>query len=123
MKSKWDTSRKSSQIDRSVVKDALQDLQNELRRIYGNSAPAILIYGSYARGEENADSDVDILLIYQNAIHPSKEIQRISAVLADLNLRYQVLISILPGTALDYKNGKGVLWQNLRRESIPIEQF
>jgi len=110
-------------IDRSVIKAALQDLQTELQKIYGRTAPTVLIYGSYARGEESIDSDIDVLLIYKNKIHPGKEIQKISSILSDLNLRYQVLISILPGTETDYQNAKGMLWQNLRRESIPVEQF
>ncbi|MBN1538211.1 MAG: nucleotidyltransferase domain-containing protein [Anaerolineales bacterium] len=113
----------SRQIYRTTVKAAILDFQAELRKIYGRSAPMVLIYGSYARREENADSDVDILLIYKNKIQPGKEIQRISSVLSDLNLRYQVLISVLPGTEYEYQSAKGMLWQNLRQESIPIEQF
>ncbi len=123
METKKKYSNISHQVDRSIVKAALYDLQTELHKLYGRLAPAILIYGSYARGEETSDSDIDILLIYQNKIHPGKEIQRISGILSDLNLRYQVLISILPGTETDYKNSKGALWQNLRRESVSIEQF
>lgn len=123
METKWKSSRRSHQADRAIVKDALIDLQTELQKIYCGAAPAILVYGSYARDEENVDSDIDILLLYRKKIQPGKEIQRISAVLSDLNIRYQVLISILPGTETDYKNANGALWQNLRRESVPIEQF
>ncbi len=123
METKWKASRRFNKVDRTIVKAALYDLQTELQKIYGRLAPAILIYGSYARDEENADSDIDILLLYRKKIQPGKEIQRISVVLSDLNLRYQVLISILPGMETDYQNAKGALWQNLQRESIPIERF
>jgi predicted nucleotidyltransferase len=64
--------------------------------LYGKSVPEILLYGSYARGQAHGDSDIDILLIYPKAIYPGVEIQRVSSLLADLNLRYGVLISILP---------------------------
>jgi uncharacterized protein len=123
METKWKASHRSHQVDRTIVKNALLDLQTELQNIYGGAAPAILVYGSYARDEENPDSDIDILLLYRKKIQPGKEIQRISAVLADLNIRYQVLISILPGMETDYQNAKGALWQNIRRESVSIEQF
>jgi predicted nucleotidyltransferase len=123
METKWKASRRSHQVDRTIVINALLDLQTELQKIYGGAAPAILVYGSFARNEANADSDIDVLLLYRKKIQPGKEIQRISAVLADLNIRYQVLISILPGTEKDYQNAKGALWQNIRRESVPFEKF
>ena len=117
------TSGELLQPERQTVRAALRDLQAELRQLYGPRAPLALVYGSYARGEENPNSDIDILLLYPRAIQPGKEIERVSAILAGLNLRYQVLISILPARKTDYRRAAGAFWQNIRREGVPIEQI
>ena len=83
----------------------------------------MLVYGSYARGDEKPDSDLDVLLLYSQTIQPGKEIERLSAILASLNLRYQVLISILPANESDYQKDAGALWRNLRREGVPVERI
>jgi predicted nucleotidyltransferase len=107
--------------ERAELRAVLQEFQAGLRKLYGKSTPAILLYGSYARGQAHKDSDIDILLIYPKDIYPGVEIQRVSSILADLNLRYGVLISILPATEGEYRNSTEMFWRNVRRERIPIE--
>jgi predicted nucleotidyltransferase len=107
--------------EKAELRTVLQEFRAGLQKLYGKNAPAILLYGSYARGQAHDDSDIDILLIYTNDIYPGEEIQRISVVLADLNLRYGVLISVLPATEGEYRNSTEMFWRNVRRERIPIE--
>ena len=35
----------------------------EIRKIYGSHVKQIILYGSYARGDYTADSDVDIMIL------------------------------------------------------------
>jgi predicted nucleotidyltransferase len=107
---------------RIQLRTILYELQAGIRKLYGENAPAILLYGSYARGQAHLDSDVDVLLIYPRDIYPGEEIRRVSTILADLNLRYQVLISILPAMERDYRNSRNSFWDHVRRESISIEE-
>ena len=100
------------------VKKALRDLRISLRRLYGKQAPSVLLYGSYARGEAEEASDVDVLLIYPAVVPPGHEINRLGSILADLNLRYQVLISVLPVSEQAYRNSTGIFWNNIRREGV-----
>jgi len=107
-------------IDDPSVRGALRVLDRELKKLFKTHAPKILLYGSYARGQATQESDVDILLLYSYDIHPSSEIRRISGILADINLRYQVLISVLPTTENHYQNAQEPFWNNVRREGITI---
>jgi predicted nucleotidyltransferase len=109
--------------DYRQVKTALNDLQNQLTLQLGNNAPRILIYGSYARRQAHADSDVDVLLLYPVEIKPGSEIRRIGSILAELNLKYQVLISVLPVSESAYTQAEGALWENIRREGKPVHEF
>jgi uncharacterized protein len=102
------------------VQAALRDLQAALRRMYGRRAPRLLLYGSYARGDAIQASDVDVLLLYPQRTPPGSEIQRLGGILADLNLRYQVLISVLPASRDDLQTAQGAFWDNIRREGIAL---
>ena len=110
-----------STADLPLIRTVMEELRAGLRRLYGDKAPLVLLYGSYARGNANPSSDIDVLLIYQQKVQPGREIRRVGTLLADLNLRYQVLISVLPADQTQYNSHPGVFWQNVRRESKPIE--
>ena len=109
--------------ERKITRHALHELQAMLRQLYGQRSPKLLIYGSYARKDEKVASDVDVLLLYSEPIRPGYEVQLMSEILADLNLRYQELISILPVEEANYRTAEGIFWQNLRQEGIPIERI
>lgn len=96
--------------------EALKSLAARLRGIYGDQAPEMMLYGSQARGEARANSDVDVLLLFGAPVRASSEIRRVSPLLADLNLEYGVLISILPAHRKAFEQAEGAFWTNVRRE-------
>ena len=100
---------------------ALPELQSALLKLYGKRAPLMIIYGSHARKDSTESSDIDVLLIYPHSVKPGEEIARLSATLADLNLRYQVLVSILPISETDYSKAKSPLLKNIHHEGVTLE--
>jgi uncharacterized protein len=105
---------------RKMIRQVLGKLQTHLQQLYGDQAPQLLVYGSYARGDEDNTSDIDVLLLYSQAIKPGQEIQRLSSLLAELNIRYQVLISLLPIPEAEYHQSQNPFWQNVRHDGKPI---
>jgi predicted nucleotidyltransferase len=96
-------------------------LKEALREIYGERAPVAIVYGSQARRAANSASDIDVLLIYPEDIQPGREIQRLSDVLASINLEYQELISVLPVSEKEYRRRATPLWVNIQQEGVPID--
>ena len=106
-----------------VFQLALRDLRTGLRQIYDTRMPSVVLYGSYARNEAHEESDIDVLLLFSEDIRPGAEITRVSQLLADLNLHYEVLISVVPTTQNRYQSAEGPFWKNVRREGIEIHGF
>lgn len=104
------------------VSAALKNFQQALKNLYGYQTPIIFLYGSYARGDYKPSSDVDVLLLYEDDIHPAQEIHRISAILANLNLEHQVLISVYPIGKKQINQAAGPLWINIQSEGISINE-
>ncbi len=102
---------------------ALKNFSDSLQGIYGSDAPQLVIYGSEARGQATGTSDIDILLVYERAVNPGEEIRRLSAVLADINLDYDLLISVLPVAEAEYQTATGPFWRNVRREGVMLERL
>lgn len=48
---------------RSELEDIIKIVVDIYRKIYGEDIVEIILYGSYARGEEQNDSDIDIVAI------------------------------------------------------------
>jgi predicted nucleotidyltransferase len=107
--------------DSNTVRQALRELERGLRELYAEKTPLILVYGSQARQEADSASDIDVLLVYPGEIRPGQEINRLRDILAEINLRYQELISVIPVSEKDYKQRTSPFWVNVRKEGIPID--
>ena len=110
----------SAGIELDRTRQALSDLQIGVEKVYGKRSPRILVYGSQARHTAHSASDIDVALIFSDEIKPGQEIQRLSPILAELNLRYQVLVSVLPISLQDYQKAASPFLNNLQREGIPV---
>jgi len=113
--------RQLNQLEDKTVRLALHELETGLQELYGSYSPGLVVYGSYARDEATEDSDLDLLLLYSHPVNASLEIGRIVPLLAELNLRYGLLISVLPVSEHDYREGKGPFLRNVRQEGVAID--
>ncbi len=94
----------------------LRQLSEALRDRYGERFVGLWLYGSQARGEARPESDIDVLLILTQLDRPAIEVDRYADILADLNLRYGVLLSVLPIVQSDLRGASGPFWRNVRAE-------
>jgi predicted nucleotidyltransferase len=99
---------------------ALDALAESLNALYGNPAPELILYGSQARGDAREESDVDVLLLFPHPVRASAEIRRVSPLLAEINLRYGVLVSVLPTDRQAFEKAEGAFWLNVRREGVRV---
>ncbi|MDD3579978.1 MAG: nucleotidyltransferase domain-containing protein [Desulfobacca sp.] len=101
-----------------AVQQALAELRLSLEQIYGPRFRGLYLYGSHARGDYRADSDVDLLIVLKGEVNPCAEINRLSELVSDLCLRYDLLIAVFPVPEAWLQNRQSPLFKNIRREGI-----
>ncbi len=101
-----------------ITPEPVLKLRSELERIYGKRLKKLVVYGSYARGAQTDDSDIDVAVILDGEVKPGREIDRMIDTITDLNLEFTTLISVVPVSEADYSNRHSPLLNNLRREGI-----
>ena len=80
--------------------EMFEKLVKGLRGIYGDMLVSILLYGSFARGTNTRESDIDIAILLKG--RETKEMHDQMVDLAvDMDLEYDQVFSIL---YIDYKN-------------------
>lgn len=120
---KYRGSRRRAAVRRSHPKllDALNHMCEDLLNIYGEEIESIILYGSYVRGDETPDSDVDIALILKNAKDESKHEAMISLV-TDYELEQGVVLSVVPIECEQYGMWKRVLpfYRSIEKEGLVL---
>lgn len=101
------------------VKKAISEFSHRAQSLYGDRLKCLLIYGSFARNEATADSDIDLAVVLSGDVVPGKEIDRMIDIITDVNLDYGVLLSVYPVSETDYHSRNSPLLINIRREGIP----
>jgi predicted nucleotidyltransferase len=100
------------------VRAALNELKHGSYEIYGPKLHGMYLYGSYARGDYAEGSDVDVLVALEGDVKPSKEIDRLNDLVSDIDLRYDLLISVFPVPAKWLEERHSPLFANVRKEGV-----
>ncbi len=114
--------------DVSIIKDEkilkiLFELKKIMQKLFGNKLREIILYGSYARGEQDNESDIDIMiLVDENEENLRKYRYKIADIMGELSLKNDTLISITEATYKQYNEYLEILsfYKNIYYEGIEI---
>ena len=96
----------------------LKTIRSALEGMYGRRLRGVLLYGSEARGEACADSDIDVLVLLDRVSDYGQEVQRCLDVLYPLSLKLERSISPTPVAAEEYETLDCPLYRRVHREGI-----
>lgn len=105
--------------------DELQEFTNRIRLLMGNSIRKIIVYGSYARGDYNSDSDVDIMVLTSLSDNEIKSIENEAYDIAfDFLMDYGINISVMIKNETEFNYWLGALpfYNNVRDEGVVISE-
>jgi len=98
----------------------LREFRGGLEQIYGSRLVRVVLFGSQARNEAEPDSDIDVMVVLRGPVNPHEEIRRLSALRADLCLKYDVVVSCVYVSEVEYRQDETPLMLNVRREGVPV---
>jgi predicted nucleotidyltransferase len=101
------------------LNELLADLKRELERLYGPRLRGLYLFGSYARGGGDAESDVDVLIVLDAVPRYGVEVDRTGAMASQLSLEYGVTISRVFTAENDWLSADCPFLNNVRPEAIP----
>lgn len=108
-------------IKDSKILNFLSELEEQLIKIFNYRLKKIILFGSYAKGNNDGESDIDIMiLVDDNDIKKYDDI--ILDITVDLSIKYAILPSLFLeniNNYLEYKNYRP-LFRNIYEEGIEL---
>jgi len=106
---------------KQIIKELFEDVTKQLKDLYGDKLLKIILFGSYARGDYDPESDIDIFALVREHL-PEESHKKILQINVDLSIKYDVDLSIIIKNEVDYMMNKEVipLYKSVEREGIAI---
>jgi len=115
--------KKIETINDKELLNILHDVREEIRQLFGDKLRRLILYGSYARNEQNSESDIDIMIMVDESEDGLRKYRYLIAdVMGELTIKYGKLISLTEVTYNRYIDFLEVLpfYKNIDEEGIEI---
>ena len=106
------------------IEKILEEYVKGLIKIIGKDLKQVILYGSYARGEQNQNgeiSDIDIMILVNSHEEKIKEIEKkVNDYSYDLDLKYDILLSPIIENIQSYKSRTKYIafYKNINNEGV-----
>ena len=110
---------KTKEIKNERLKSLLPEIEKRIRKDFGNKVLKIILFGSYARGDFDNESDVDIfVLVNDNDLRKYRK-ERVKIITEFLELHNFLLsIRIINSTSFSNYNDVVPFYQNVMKQGI-----
>ncbi len=85
------------------IRDILRQLREGLAEMYGDRLRGLVLFGSWARGDAEEESDIDVMVVLDEIEDGAAESSRIMEVVYPLCFEYDELIGVIPMSERDFR--------------------
>jgi predicted nucleotidyltransferase len=101
-----------------TVKELVSQVKEHLIGLYGGKIKQVIMYGSYVRGAATEDSDIDVLIVVDDALDPFEVRKSLSDILFDIILEKGELISVIAIPEHLFNNYNSPFLLNVKEEGV-----
>lgn len=105
------------------IKSIALEVNEELARLFGEKIERIILYGSYARGDFNSESDIDIMILLNcDSTEIAEYRKSISQIASRIGLQNDIMVSLLARNCKEFENNKKyqLFYQNIEKEGMNL---
>lgn len=103
-----------------TVDHVLRKCKKALASHYGPRFKGLILYGSVARNQADATSDIDLLVLLSNPFDYFSELRQVIEVLYPIQLESEQLISAKPVPLDEFERASIQLYRNAKREGVLV---
>ena len=110
-------------MNNDILRDILCSIKQGYKQVYGDDIMDIYLYGSYARGDYEQDSDIDFVAIVKgNRLDLQKKLKVMWDIAADLGLENDIVISptVIPYNEFLQYQEKLPYYKNIIKEGVKV---
>ncbi len=97
-----------------------QEIRTRLESAFQERLKGVLLFGSKARGDALAESDIDLMVLLDEPVRLGIDLQRIVDALYPLQLELDAPIHALPVPIGSFEAGEYGVYRNARREGMML---
>jgi predicted nucleotidyltransferase len=101
----------------------LTDVKEETRKVFGDGLKQLILFGSYAREEQDTESDIDIMILVDETEERLRKYgEAVADIMGELSMKHEKLISLIEVPYNRYKRYLEVLpfYKNVYDEGVEI---
>jgi len=109
--------------DSNTLQMIMQDVYVKMRELYGDDLEKVILYGSYARGDYDDESDIDVMVLVKCDDKKIEELdKKHTSVMSDLCLDYEIYIPVLVYNISYFNEWKNYmpLFRNIVKDGIEV---
>lgn len=103
--------------------DLKNDVEGAVKNLLNEKLRRVILYGSYARGDYDKESDIDFAVIANVSLLQINEYDdKLAEVCLELSLKYDVLVSVMIISEENFNGYREILpyYSHIVKEGIPI---
>lgn len=109
-------------MNNQVIREILYKVYCLSEKIYGDKLESVILFGSYARGENTAESDIDVMVrVDLSETELGSFNDELCELMSDVVIDYDIVLNIVlqSNQTFEERLPYSTFYQNVKREGLP----